>query len=65
MTIKIERARKLANIGRNPRTWLVIIDAIPREIIAALTSRQVALVADAMHRQHEIGVADGWIEAGR
>jgi hypothetical protein len=62
-SIKIRRAQRLAAIGRNPRTWEAIIDAIPAGVIEAINSRQLAELADAMRCQHERGHSQGWREA--
>lgn len=47
-TVKVNRALALASVGRNPASASDMLAAIPQAIIAALTSRQIAELMDAM-----------------
>ena len=62
-TIKINRAAKIAECGKFPRTWQTIIEAIPAEVISAVTAKQMAAMADAMHKQFEAGHTAGYNDA--
>lgn len=62
-TTKINRAAKIAETAKFPNTWEAIIAAIPADAIAAITSKQLAAVADAMRRQYEIGHSAGYVDA--
>lgn len=48
MSIKLSRARSLANTGRYPRTWEAVCATLPATITRTLTSRQLADLADAI-----------------
>lgn len=50
MSIKVNRALALANIGRNPGSAQAMLDAIPADVVAALTARRLAQMLDAMWR---------------
>lgn len=62
-TIKIKRAQGLAAVGKYPRTWAAIIGAIPAAVVSALSSRQLAELADAMRTQYEAGHSAGVADA--
>ena len=62
-TIKINRARRLADTGNYPRTFDAIINAIPRDIINTLNSKQLAVMVDRMRLQTMIGHAAGYKDA--
>lgn len=61
--IKINRAAKLAQAGKYPRTWSEIIAKIPSDVIKSGTSKQLADLADAMHAQYDAGHTAGYKEA--
>lgn len=46
--IKIDRARKASKIGKFPRSFNAMVAAIPSEAISALTSKQIAIMIDAI-----------------
>jgi hypothetical protein len=62
-SIKIARAAKIAKAAKFPRTWQAVIAAIPAEVVAALTAKQLAAMADAMHAQFQAGHTAGASEA--
>jgi len=45
--IKINRALRLADVGRYPASAAAMLAAIPAEVIAALSARHVASILDA------------------
>lgn len=57
MSIKINRAKKIATCGRYPHTWAAVINRIPASIIDGINSRQLADLADAMWHQYQAGEA--------
>jgi|GEM_PF-6637795 hypothetical protein len=61
--IKLARAREVAAIGRYPRTWHAIVGAMPPRLISQCTSKQIALFADIMRGQFEIGHSAGYKDA--
>ncbi len=48
MSIKTDRAKKIAMVGKYHQTWRAVLDTIPNCVIAALTSAQIATLADAI-----------------
>lgn len=48
MTIKINRARKLSAIGDVPGSFYAMVERVPAAVTAAITSRQLADMVDAM-----------------
>ena len=46
--IKIAKARKKSSIGSGPMTWRVHLEAVPRSVVARLTSTELAELIDAM-----------------
>jgi hypothetical protein len=50
MSIKIERARKIAAIGSHPQSFARMLDSIPASVIEKLTARQLAGLIDANWR---------------
>lgn len=60
---KITTARKLSNWGKYPETFAAVLNAVPRELIGALTGKQIALLIDTMREQHLRGQAQGYKEA--
>ena len=63
MTIKLNRARNLADVGQFPSTWAAIIAAMPESVLNGCTARQVADIADAMRQQYIIGHDRGYADA--
>lgn len=61
--IKLDRACALSHVGRYPATWAAIINALPGELIAQCTARQIACIVDLMRAQHELGHTAGYGEA--
>lgn len=61
--IKLGRARSLAGVGLYPATWAAIVSALPRELIAQCTARQIACIVDLMRAQHEKGHSAGYADA--
>lgn len=59
MSIKIERARRLATIGNYNQAWLAILAAMPESLLEDGTSRMIANVADAMRKAHQVGYSLG------
>lgn len=49
-TIKINRACRLADVGRYPRSCAEVLAVIPEATIKALASRQLAQLMDAVWR---------------
>lgn len=62
-TIKTRRAARLSPLSRHPRTWRATLSRIPADVLAALTSRQVASLADALYAQYTAGHTAGWQES--
>ncbi len=62
-TIKIRRAARLCDLSQHPRTWDALLARIPASVMAALTARQIADMAAALHAQFDAGHAAGWREA--
>ena len=58
--IKLRRAARLSTLSRYPRTWAALIARIPPDVIATVTSRQIAALAAAMHAQYNAGHTAGW-----
>lgn len=50
MSIKINRALKLASIGANPDSAAAMLEVIPAEAIKAVTAHQLAAMLDAVWR---------------
>lgn len=61
--VKLGRARSFARVGRYPATWAAIVNALPRELIAQCTARQIACIVDLMRAQHEKGHSAGYADA--
>jgi hypothetical protein len=61
--IKIEKARKMTKWGQYGRTFDECIEAIPAEIIAVLTGRQLAVLIDANQEIYAAGKAKEAAEA--
>ena len=57
MSIKINNAAKIAKVGKFPRTFSAVLAAIPSDVIAALTAKQLASLADAMDAHFHAGRA--------
>ncbi len=55
MSIKAKRARKIAECGNYPRTFSANLEKIPAEVVAAINSRQLAKLVDAMWHQYQAG----------
>ena len=53
--IKINRARKISQWGKYPDTFRNIINAIPEEIIKALTGKQLAKLIEANQKIYFAG----------
>jgi hypothetical protein len=68
MSIKINRAKKLAAIGSCPGSFLAMLDAIPLGVRGSLNSGQIALLLDANWRlacaSKAIAAADAIAEGG-
>lgn len=62
MTIKTNRARRLADIGRCPRTCDALLAAMPDTLTDALTARQIAAVLDLLRAQFLAGHNAGWTD---
>ncbi len=75
MSIKVERARKLSEVGRYPATYAAVLASLSPEVVAALSSRLLARLLDDVwaswketKRLHEADiVAEGavWDAGGR
>jgi hypothetical protein len=63
MSIKLNRAAKISPLSRYPRTWSALIDRIPRDVRAALTAKQIAVMAEQLRAQYEDGHSAGWRDA--
>ena len=61
--IKLRRAARLSHLAQYPRTWAALLQRIPVEVVAVLTSRQIAAMADALHAQYTTGHTAGWQDA--
>lgn len=59
-TIKLRRAARLSSLSRNPRTWDTLIARIPADVLATVTSRQIAALAAALYAQYTAGHTAGW-----
>lgn len=46
MSIKVQRARGMCRVGAYPQSYRAVIDAIGDEILAALSARRIAILAD-------------------
>lgn len=59
-TIKIDRATRQAKIGSTPRSTAAMLAWIPRSVLSALTSAQLAELIDAMYGacQEAKGIAE-------
>lgn len=68
MSIKINRAQKLAKIGDCPGSFFAMLEFIPASAIAALNSRQIAELIDAVWRlasaSKALAAADAIMEGG-
>ena len=60
--IKINRAAKIAQTGKYPRTWSEIVAKVPPSVIESVTSKQLADLVDNMHTQYEIGHTTGYVD---
>ncbi len=69
MSIKTNRAMKIATTGRYPRSFAAMLDAIPESVVEALNARLIAELIDANWRlagcskriaEHE-AVANGFV----
>jgi hypothetical protein len=68
MSIKINRAQKLAAIGRCPGSFIAMLEAIPASAIETLNSRELAELIDANWRlagaSKAIAASDALSEGG-
>ena len=55
MSIKSDRAMKMAVCGNYPRTFAANLEKIPTEVLEAVNSRQLAKLVDAMWHQYQAG----------
>ena len=62
MSIKLERAQRLANVGQHNQTWLAIAQAMPASLLEHGTAKMIAEVADAMRHAHNVGYSQGLAE---
>lgn len=46
--IKVNRALRLSTIGRYPASVSAMLDAVPAEVVSALSARRLAAMLDAM-----------------
>ena len=54
--MKLNKAKKLAKIGKYPRTWSAITATISEYLIRTCTAKQLAIIADEMYAQHHNGM---------
>lgn len=54
--MKLNKAKKLAKIGKYPRTWADITAKISEYLIMTCTAKQLAIIADEMYVQHHNGM---------
>jgi hypothetical protein len=55
MSIKLAKAQKLADIGKYGNTWSEVKAVLPEYLIKTCTSKQIAVIMDAMYHQHVRG----------
>jgi hypothetical protein len=55
--IKINRARIMSSFGQYPRTWDAIINALPLNVIAKLSSRELVELIDVWQQNRQSGAA--------
>lgn len=57
MSIKLQRAKNLADVGQYHHTWYVILNAMPDSLKERCTAAELAQIADAMRAQFLRGQA--------
>lgn len=61
--IKMARAAKFSKLSRCPKTWEAVIAAIPEQVKAQCSGKQIAALADAMRAQYDMGHTAGYQDA--
>ena len=60
--IKINRAAKIAQTGKYPRTWSENVAKVTQIDNESVKTKQLAEIVDKMHTQYEIGHTTGYVD---
>lgn len=64
MSIKINKVRKLSATVRYPRTFAARLAALPQDLLASLTAKQIAAIIDGpMQACYSTGHTQGYKDA--